>query len=192
VRGNLAAVTRAILLDPEARAGDTTPSPSDGFLQEPYLFQTFVMSITGCSGSDSQPSYLPSTLSESIFYPSTVSGFFSPSYKIPGTDIVSPEFQIINDITLINRSQLLWGMVTGKQPGFYRLDSAWLYKNFHTVPELVEALNHIAYHGQMPQEQQDFITSYCSNASSETGDPLFSSRCAIFLALNTDSYTVTQ
>ncbi len=42
IRGDLSAVVRAILLDPEARSGDSSPSPSDGFLQEPYLFETFL------------------------------------------------------------------------------------------------------------------------------------------------------
>lgn len=190
VRGNLAAVTRAILLDPEARAGDTSPTPSDGFLQEPYLFQTFLMSMTGWAPSDSQPSYIPCSLNECTYYPSTVFGFFSPSFVIPGTQINSPEFQIVNNITLINRSQVLWGMVTGQQPGFGRVNSAWLYTNFHTVPEFVEALNHIAYHGQMPQQEQDYITNYCSTAKSD--DPLFPSECVIFLALNDDNYAVTH
>lgn len=190
VRGNMAAVVRAILLDPEARSGDNVSSPSDGFLQEPYLFQTFVMSITGWTGSDSQPSYLPCTLNECIYYPKTVFGFFSPSYKIPGTAIHSPEFQILNDITLINRSQLLWGMVSGQQPGFARQNSAWLYHNFKTVPALVDALNHLAYHGQMSAEEQNFIINYC--AGLQTNDPLLPSESAVFLALNADSYTVSH
>jgi len=189
VRGNMAAVVRAILLDPEARSGDTSPSPSDGFLQEPYLFQTFVMSITGWTGSDSQPSYLPCTLNECIFYPKTVFGFFSPSYRIPGTTINSPEYQILNDITMVNRSQLLWAMVTGRQVG-PRHSTAWLYDHFKNVPELVEALNHLAYHGQMSTEEQTFIINYC--AQLQTNDPLLPSESAIFLALNADNYTVAH
>lgn len=191
VRGNMAAVVKAILLDPEARSGDTSPSPSDGFLQEPYLFETFAMSITGWAGSDAQPSYLPCALSECMYYPSTVFGFYSPSYKIPGTIINSPEFQILNDITLINRSQLLWGMITGQQGGFTKPNNTkWLYQNFKTIPALVDALNHLAYHGQMSPDEQTFIINYCS--SLQTSDPLLPSESAVFLALNSDSYTVSH
>ncbi len=191
VRGNMAAVVKAILLDPEARSGDTSPSPSDGFLQEPYLFETFAMSITGWAGSDAQPSYLPCVLSECIYNPSTVFGFYSPSYKIPGTIINSPEFQILNDITLINRSQLLWGMITGQQGGFTKPNNTkWLYQNFKTIPALVDALNHLAYHGQMSPDEQTFIINYCS--SLQTSDPLLPSESAVFLALNSDSYTVSH
>lgn len=191
VRGNMAAVVRAILLDPEARSGDTTPSPTDGFLQEPYLFETFAMNIISWTASDAQPIYLPCTIGECIYNPSTVFGFFSPSYTIPGTTINSPEFQILNDITRINRSQLLWGMITGQQGGFRSLNTAgWLSHNFKTIPALVDALNHLAYHGQMPIEEQNSIINYCT--SLHTTDPLLPSESAIFLALNDDNYTVAR
>jgi uncharacterized protein (DUF1800 family) len=191
VRGNLTAVIRTILLDPEARSGDTSPSPSDGFLQEPYLFETFAMSITGFAGTDDQPAGVPCSLIECIYNPSTVFGFFSPSYIIPGTTTNSPEFQILNDITIINRSQILWGMITGQQGGFIKPNNTdWLYQNFKTIPALVDALNHLAYHGQMSADEQAFIINYCS--SLQTSDPLLPSESAVFLALNSDSYTVSH
>jgi uncharacterized protein (DUF1800 family) len=191
VRGNLAAVVKAILLDPEARAGDNASSPSDGFLQEPYLFETFVMSIIDWSSTDVQPSYLPCTLTECIFYSPTVFGFYSPSYRIPGTTINSPEFQMLNDITIVNRSQSLWGMLTGQQGGFPAVStSSWLLKNFSTVPDLVDALNHLAYHGQMSGDQRDLIVSYCARL--QANDPLLPAQSAIFLALNADNYAVAH
>lgn len=191
VRGDLSAVVRAILLDPEARSGDSSSSPSDGFLQEPYLFETFAINIIGWSGSDAQPSYLPCSLMECIFYSPSVFGFYSPSYRIPGTTINSPEFQILNDVTLINRSQILWGMLTGQQGGFRGISkSSWIVQNFSTVPDLVDALNHLTYHGQMSQDQQQFIISYCNQL--QANDPLLPAESAIFLALNADNYTVAH
>lgn len=191
VRGNLAAVVRAILLDSEARLGDTNPSPSDGFLQEPYLFETFAMNIIGWTTADDQPTYLSCSLQECIYNSSTVFGFFSPSYTIPGTTINSPEFQILNDITRINRSQVLWGMITGQQGGFHPLNPAgWLFHNFKTIPALVDALNHLAYHGQMSAKEQNFIINYCK--SLQTTDPMLPAEDAVFLALNADSYTVAH
>lgn len=193
VRGDLASVVRAILLDPEARSADDDNgwSPSDGFLQEPYLFELFVMNITGWSTGDAQPTYLPCTLQECIFNPATVFGFYSPAYRIPGTPINSPEFQLMNDVTLINRSQKLWAILTGQQGGFQKLEtSTWLLHNFPNVPELVDALNHLAYHGQMPTEEQQLIISYCNQL--QTTDPLLSAESAIFLALNADNFTVSH
>jgi uncharacterized protein (DUF1800 family) len=192
IRGDLAAVVRAILLDPEARAGDNGySSPSDGFLQEPYLFQMFVMNITGWTSSDSQATYLPCRLQECIFTPATVFGFYSPAYRIPGTSINSPEFQLLNDVTLINRSQALWAILTGQQGGFRRIsNTVWITQNFPTIPDLVDALNHLAYHGQMSTEEQQLIVSYCNQL--QTTDPLLPIESAIFLALNADNFTVTH
>ncbi|MEG9435593.1 DUF1800 family protein [Edaphobacter sp. HDX4] len=191
VRGDLASVVRAILLDPEARAGDGDPSPSDGFLQEPYLFQLFVMNITGWTSSDAQAAYLPCKLDECIFNPKTVFGFYSPSYRIPGTSINSPEFQLLNDVTIINRSQTLWAILTGQQGGFRRIsNSVWLTQNFPKIPDLVDALNHLAYHGQMSIEEQQLIVSYCNQL--QTTDPLLPIESAIFLALNADNFSVSH
>jgi uncharacterized protein (DUF1800 family) len=190
IRGDLAAVVRAILLDTEARAGDTAPSGSDGFVQDPYLFQTFVRTITGVTNTDEQPTALPASLGEPVFYSPSVFGLYSPSYEIPGTTINSPEFQILNGITMINRSQVLWAILSGQQPGLRPVPGAsWLYSNFTTIPDLVDAINHLAYHGQMSQEEQDYIVSYCSQLSN---DPVLQRESAVFLALNDDNYTVAQ
>lgn len=190
VRGDLAATVKAILLDPEARAGDLSPTSSDGFLQEPYLFETFVMSITGETGTDDQPSYLPCSLNQCSFYSPTVFGFFSPSYRIPGTSINSPEFQILNDITIVNRSQALWAMLTGQQFVPSITKEIWLIKNSSSISDLIDAINHLAYHGQMPANEQSVISNYCDQLP--TSDPLLKMQSAIFLALNADNYTVAH
>jgi len=192
VRGNLAAVVRTILLDPEARAGDTgETTPFDGFLQEPYLFETSVMNITGFTNGDGQSMYLPCQLTECIYYSPLVFGFYSPSYQIPGTTINSPEFQLLNDITIINRSQILWGILLGEQGGFNQISkSSWLLANSQSIPDLVDNLNHLAYHGRMSQDQQDFIINYCNQIQSN--DPMLSIESAVFLALNADNFNVTQ
>ena len=101
VRGNMDALVRAILLDPEARRGDTTPSPNDGFLQEPLLFQTFAMSALQSVGTDDQGNYLAGWLGEPWWHSSTVFGYYSPSYNVPGTSITSPEFMLWNNVSAV-------------------------------------------------------------------------------------------
>jgi uncharacterized protein (DUF1800 family) len=190
IHGDMAAVIKAILLDQEARSGDAGQSSSDGFLQEPYIFQTSVMNIIGVKTTDAQSSYLPCTLKECIFYPSSVFGFFSPSYKIPGTSINSPEFQIYNNLTLINRSQLLWAIITNQQGGLVLGDGNWLDANFPTIPDLVDALNHLAYHGTMSQAEQARITAVAVQL--QNSDPKLARQAAIFLALNNDNFMVVR
>lgn len=189
VRGNLAAVVRAIVLDPEARAGDTTPSPDDGFLQDPLLFETFAMSVSGTKTADDQFRYYPGELGEPFWFAPTVFAYFSPSYIIPGTAINSPEFQIFNNILAIQRSDALWGMINGG-PGFVPDDSSWIFSNFTDVPSIVEAANHLLYYGRMTAEQKMAILDYCN--SLDPSDPRQKLRSALFLALNSDSYNVSH
>ena len=191
VRGNMDALVRAILLDPEARQGDTKPSPNDGFLQEPLLFQIFAMSALQSGGTDDQGNYLAGWLGEPWWNSPTVFGYYSPSYNIPGTSINSPEFMLWNNVSAVQRSEALWGIVTGTLPGFTQYwGSSWLFNNYTTVPDMVEALNHLLYHGQMSQQQQDAITSYCSQLN--PFDTTLQLQSAIFLALNGDSYNVSH
>jgi uncharacterized protein (DUF1800 family) len=191
VRGNMDALIRAILLDPEARRGDTETSANDGFLQEPLLFQIFAMSTLQSGGTDDQGNYLARTLGETWWTSPTVFGYYSPSYNIPGTSINSPEFMLWNNVFLVQRSEALWGIVTGTLPGFTQYSgSSWLFNNFTTVPEMIDALNHLLYHGQMSQQQQDAITAYCSQLN--PFDTALQLQSAIFLALNSDSYNVSH
>ena len=189
-RGNLAAVITAILLDPEARSGDSNPSPDDGFVQEPLLFETFALSALQNSGTDDQFSYWPQNIGENFWILPSVFSFYSPSYLIPGTTINSPEFSLLNNATSVHRSQLLWGIVTGQQPGLNPNPNAWLYQNFHDVSSLIEALNHLLYHGTMSPAEQSDIAAYCATLDpADLQSQLYS---AVFLAMNSDSYTVSH
>jgi hypothetical protein len=186
------AVIRAILLDPEARVGDTTPDPSDGFLQDPLLFELFTMSALQTQGTDDTIDYLAGYLEEPLWNSPTVFGAYSPSYVIPGTQIGSPEFMLFNNILSLQRSTTLWGMVSGTSNGFSNNyeTSSWLLQNFTTVPSLIDALNHLLDHGTMTQNQQQLIVNYCAQINPfDTGQQLLS---AIFLALNSDSYNVSH
>ena len=191
VRGDLAAVVSAILLDPEARSGDQTPSPDDGFLQDPLLFQVFAMNALQQDYPDNQATFQPGEIGENVWYPPSVNGFYSPGALIPGTAINSPEFTLWNNMTLVHRSQLLYGMVSGSINGFGNdyMNRSWLFQNFTTVPDMVDALNHLLYHGTMPATTRDLITSYCTSLDPANRQQFIS---AVFLALNSDTFNVTH
>jgi hypothetical protein len=192
VRGDLTAVVRAILLDPEARLGDTAPAVNDGFLQEPFLWQVSIMSVLNNPGTDDEIDYTGKEFGENLWWAPTVFGFFSPSYTIPGTSIVSPEFGLLNNISIVQKTEFLWQVIT-MQTGGYTADYApnsWLFQNFTTVPAMIDALNHLVYHGQMSQQEQAAITSYCSQLN--PFDTQLQLRSAVFLALNADSYNVSH
>ncbi|MGA9031669.1 MAG: DUF1800 family protein, partial [Sulfuricaulis sp.] len=110
VRGDMRAVIRAILLDPEAR-GDAKTDPNYGHLREPALFIT---SILRNLGGRSDGVYLRSqaiSLQQNLFTPSSVFNYFPPSYVIPGTTSLGPEFGIQDTISVLNRANFVYQLV---------------------------------------------------------------------------------
>ena len=190
VRGNMAAIVRAILLDPEARAGDTSAIDDDGILQSPFLFELSTLSVLQIPPRDGQPQYLVDQLGEPFWNTPTVFGAFSPANLVPGTLYPSPEFGLFTNLTVILRSQYLWGMIKGTVFGIYGGRASYLYTHFTNIPDLVEALNHLLYHGSMPAQQQADIIAFCSHSTSP--DPLDAFDQAIFLAMNGDNYNVAH
>jgi hypothetical protein len=182
VSGDLAAVVKAILLDPEAREGDASPRSDDGILQDPLLFQLFVQNAIHLSNTDDQPAYVPRDLGEGVWMPGSVFGYFRPGFMIPGTQINSPEFQIFTNPQVIGRSGALMWLLTGFNPN----GTPTLETQFTTLPQLIDALNHIVYHGTMPQYEQDAITAYCSSIQDHHQRFL----AASFIALNSDNFSV--
>src|SRR5438128_736137 len=98
VRGDLKAVIKAILLDPEAR-GDAKTDPNYGKLREPMQFATNLarwLDVQGIAGGQSD-GYLFGRgefngMSQSPFRSPTVFNYFPPDYVIPGTSLLGPEF----------------------------------------------------------------------------------------------------
>jgi uncharacterized protein (DUF1800 family) len=108
-RGNMAAVIKAILLDPEARDCDPMLEPTNGQLREPllrYTHFTSAMDVEQYYGRFWNIGYefLINTGQIPLASPS-VFNFFSPFYKPKGeidkAGLVAPEFQIHNSRTSI-------------------------------------------------------------------------------------------
>jgi len=116
VRGNLGAVARTILLDPEART--TQPAATFGKLREPLLRLTAVWRAFGVSASTTG-TY--GTVVPERYYAqrplgaTTVFNFYEPDYQQPGeiadSGLFSPEFQILDESTSITASDELWRRV---------------------------------------------------------------------------------
>jgi uncharacterized protein (DUF1800 family) len=114
-RGDLKAVIRAILLDPEAR-GNVKTDPDYGKLREPVLFVTNVLrpfnptannniSVpASCNGkSDGVINVITLPLDQDVFNPPTVFNYYSMTYVIPSTPLTGPEFSIFSTGTALKR-----------------------------------------------------------------------------------------
>ena len=116
VRGNLGAMTRALLLDPEARTN--TPAATFGKLREPLLRLTAIWRAFGASASTAGT--YGTTVPERYYGQrplgaSSVFNFYEPDYQQPGeiadAGLFSPEFQIFDESTAITASDELWRRV---------------------------------------------------------------------------------
>jgi uncharacterized protein (DUF1800 family) len=110
VRGDLKAVIRAILLDPEARGEEYIGLPNGGKLREPMLrfvqwARTFKASSLAGTWKIPDLSDPASRLAQSPLRSPSVFNYFRPGYTPPHTalasaNLVAPEFQITNEPTV--------------------------------------------------------------------------------------------
>lgn len=193
VRGDMKAVLTAILLDQEARAGDTNVNYDAGHLREPILFLTAMMrafnfSNTDANGSWATLSNYSSTLSERPYRSNSVFNFFPPEYVIPGTSLNAPEFAIENTATATLQESLADSIVNNKISSFsVDLSNTSSWGTLAANPtSLVSSLNTLLMHSQMPSAMQtaivNAITPLTSNAQRV--------RVAVFLIVTSPQYKV--
>jgi uncharacterized protein (DUF1800 family) len=102
VRGDLQAVVNAILTDPEAR-GDAKTGAGYGKLREPVLFMTAAARLLGAQSDGVYLAQQSTQLGQRLFYPASVFNYYPPTYTLPDSSQVAPEFAIQNSSTAINR-----------------------------------------------------------------------------------------
>ena len=109
VRGDMSAVVRAVLLDPDARSAATAADPNFGKLREPVVRMANWIRATGAT-SQTGGWLIPSTsantsLSQSALTSPSVFNFWRPGYSPPNTRIggqgfVGPEFQVVDEVSV--------------------------------------------------------------------------------------------
>jgi PKD repeat protein len=113
VRGDMKAVIRAVLLDPEARGTDPEAA-SFGRLREPALWLVASLRALGARSADGTANadgYLnprTSPLGQSVLRPPSVFSYFPPDYEAPGAGgLLGPEFGILSATTALGRTNLV-------------------------------------------------------------------------------------
>ncbi|MBL9203722.1 MAG: DUF1800 family protein, partial [Opitutaceae bacterium] len=117
VRGDLAAVVRAILTDYEARSLTAAAAPGFGKLREPLLRYTALLRSFGATTLNGRNNLVNAydNLYQAPQKSPSVFNFFEPGYVQPGTlaaaGLVAPEFQITDDTTAILVPNFLGGLI---------------------------------------------------------------------------------
>jgi len=179
VRGDLQAVVRAILLDPEAATdGVSVLAPDQGHLREPVLYLTTLLRGLGAVlPQDTPVAEFADMMGQKLFYPPSVFNYFSPSYPIPGFGIPGPEFQILNASTMLARANVALLITHGAITQYASISFDRFDDLAGNVPMLLDAISNALLRGQMQPDMRASITTAISGLT----DPFQRSRTALYL-----------
>lgn len=205
-RGNMRAVVRAILLDPEAR-GDRKTDPSYGKLREPAQYITNILrafnaTSDGVLGNRSAGGDLPGQLDQPVFLPTTVFSYYPPDYEVPGTKILGPAFGILSTTTTLRRAnianQLIYNGIpvgrdnpTGTQLNLSSLES--LAANDTTGAQLVNQLDALLMHGTMSSGMRaSVLSAVTAIPTSDTAFARKRAQAAVYLVATSPQFDVQR
>lgn len=186
VRGDMAAVIKAILLDPEARSGKA--STTFGKLREPMI-RLLQWGRTFGATSDTWNLGFTSAdtaLGQSPLYAPSVFNFFRPGYTPPNTSIaeaalLAPEFQILSEPTVVNYINYMAGTINNAR--VVKVDYTPELELARDVPALVDRYNLWFAAGQLSTAALDAIKSAVQSiAIPATGAPDNALRNRIYAA----------
>jgi uncharacterized protein (DUF1800 family) len=202
VRGNLQAVIKAILMDPEARAGDFQvfplgTDPKEGHLREPVLFMTSVERSLSSTDTGTSLEFQGSTMGQDILNSPTVFNFYPPDYVIPQNyfspaqmGVVGPEFALETPTTAVSRANFVASVVFGSlSPSISAtVNSLKPLAGSNPPNALVDALNLRLMHGQMSSGMRtDIINAVSFYSTTSTTTRV---QTAIYLILSSSQYQV--
>jgi len=213
VRGDLGAVVKAILLDPEARNEPASSDRAYGKLREPILRFTHAMRAFG-SVSQSGNWLMTSTssslaLAQAPLAAPSVFNFYRPNYAPSNTTVakqgmVAPEFQIADEITVgsyVNQIRTLIEQGAGTNFDI-RLDLRSYASIAHNPAVLADSMSFVLLNGRMsPKLRQRIIqtvtdswmpTSANARASDIEQARMNRARIAVFLTMISPEYLVQR
>jgi uncharacterized protein (DUF1800 family) len=201
VRGNMKAVVRNILLDPEAR-GEVKTDPNFGRLREPVQYLTNILrafnaSSDGVLGNRSSGGDMPGALDQPVYQPTTVFSYYTPDYEVPGAKLTGPAFQILSTSTTLRRAnvanQLVYSGVAigannpaGTQLDFTALDSLAAGDG----SQLVDRLDALLLHNTMSPQMRAAITTAVQAIS--VNSPRQRVQTAVYLVVTSPQYDVQR
>jgi len=184
VRGDLAAVIRAVLTDPEADLSNDFA----GKLSEPVLFVVSQLRALNASVTDHPfMSDKAEAMGQKVFYPGSVFSYYSPNYRVRGTvgpvgaPMGGPEFQILTSVTALERANFV-GSLLG---GWFGTDVAFDYAPFTSLAAdpaaLVDYCARLLMGTRMsPEMRNEIVTAVRVSPATSTRER---SRTAIYLTL---------
>ena len=196
-RGDMQATVAAILLDAEARRGDspTTTDPNDGKLREPVIMMVSIARAFHAASDGSGFQSRGANMSEDIFNSGSVFNFFPPDNLIPQTTLNGPEFAIFNTNTSLARVNFINTSVYGQISSNTKLDFGAVL-NAGTPDQMVAWLNNLFLHGTMSDSMKQSILTAIGAITTATppsaSDLTNQAKAAIYLVASSSQYQVQR
>ena len=164
VVGDLSAVVKAILLDPEARQGDELGrnDKQAGYLREPVLWMSSIYRGLGCQhmthGIWENNEYVDQPTNQNTISPPSIFSYYQATDRAPGSNLLAPEQKLLNTLEFTSRlSSLSWRLADKNNPSYANnlqktgcnLDE--LTKSFAKSPtDFVDFISKRWFRGAMP------------------------------------------
>jgi uncharacterized protein (DUF1800 family) len=206
VRGDMKAVLTAILMDQEARAGDTqsgdqadqNPAVDGGHLREPLLWaMNLLRGLNAAQPSPTVPypfvNFMSGSLAsigEAPIAQTSVFNYFPPQYVIPQTTINAPEFDLENTGSEIPRMSLADRIIhnSASGPTVDLSATSVLGQQAGNPAQLVDYLGMLFMHSQMPTDMRTAIISAVTAIPAT--DPQSRAEVATYLVVTSSQYKI--
>lgn len=211
-RGNMKAVVRNILLDPEAR-GDVKTDPSYGRLREPVQYiNNFLRAFNATSDgviarcTSGSVGDAPAAMGQPLFQPATVFSYFEPDYQVTGTRLQGPAFGILTTSTTLRRANYINQMLyfgiqaTGSGncgnnavPQGTQVAMAPVMNLSNDPPAMAEYLNTLLLHGTMSAAMKQTVVNAVNAIPTSSSDASRRrAQTAIYLVATSAQYEVQR
>ncbi len=205
IRGDMKAVIRAILLDPEAR-GNLKTAPRYGKLREPAQLITNLGRIFPARSADGQTqtdgglSYWINKMGQNTFNSPTVFNYYPPDFVVPGTTVNAPEFALLNTNTGISRTNFLHVFVFEALPpnatdslrgtSLDFSEAIPFAANDSSGNQLLDFLNNKMMHGALSAEHRAAIITAVTAVPAD--NPALRVKTAVYLIAASSQYQIQR
>lgn len=205
--GDLSAVIKAILLDPEARKGDSLGSEDrqSGYLREPVLWMSAIYRGMGCihmsHGKHDNVSigeYVEEPATQGSVSPPSIFSYYQATDRAPGSNLLAPEQKLLNTMELTSRlGSVTWHLVSPdnrmKNANVERTkcNISELSTTFAKSPnEFVDLVSKRWFRGAMPATLRNSLISLINGEKWESNE--FGAMTSLNFALSSPSFGVIK
>lgn len=206
VRGDLAAATRAVFLDADAR-GVAKTEVDYGRLREPVLFWTAMLRALDVATDGQRPHLMTWQNAQLLFHSPSVFNYYPADYTLIGRDLPAPEFGIYSTAEFLNRANAVNDLL-------YSVDQSWASEWWGPQPyvpnatgtqsppltafladaanpeALVERLNQLFLHGTMRADMRKSLVTAVGKVAAT--NPLRRVKMAVNLILISVDYQIQK